>query len=102
MEAPGSRWNRQLKRLKGGVYYRRWARATRPSSNKFVDYVSGDIGKSEITAAVMIREPSVIIAKRVQNGRVKFVNVDRLVAHFEAEIVSGAVDQTSFNASAGH
>src|SRR5262245_21886124 len=74
----------------------------RPSSNKFVDYVSGDIGKSEITAAVMIREPGVVNAKQVQNGRVQVVNVDRLVGHLEAEIVSRAVDQTSFNASAGH
>src|SRR5262245_49900461 len=43
----------------------------RPSSNKFVDYVSGDIGKSEITAAVMIREPGVVNAKQVENGHVQ-------------------------------
>src|SRR5262245_19230720 len=67
-----------------------------------MDYVSGDIGQAEISAAVMVSEPGMVNAQQVQNGRMQVVNVDRFVDHLESEIVGSAVDHPSFDASAGH
>ena len=67
------------------------------SGDDFLNQLAMNVGQPVIAAAVTIRQPLVVEPHLVQNGRVKIVDVDRLLDRFEAEIVGRAVDMPALN-----
>src|SRR5258706_15366684 len=70
--------------------------------DEVVDYVPGDVGQAEISTAVMVSEFGVVNPQQMQNRCVQVVHVHRFLSHLEAEIIGGAVDESAFDAAAGH
>ena len=64
--------------------------------------MSLDIGKSKIATGVAISELLVVEAEKMENGSVEVVDVDFVLDGSKAELVSGAVDVTAFDAPACH
>src|SRR6266480_2667763 len=71
-------------------------------SNEVVNYIPGDVGQAEVSTTVMVGEFGVVNAQEVQNGCVQVVYMNRFVNDLEAEIIGGAVDESAFDAAAGH
>ena len=47
----------------------------RSSGDDFFDHVTGDVGQSLVSPVVPVREPRVIDAQEVEDGRVKIVDM---------------------------
>ena len=67
-------------------------------SDQIVQDLAGDIGQTEITAAIAIRQLSMLDAEQIENRRVNIVYVNGLIDGLEAEIVGGAVNGPPFTA----
>src|ERR1035438_1604840 len=63
---------------------------------------SGDVGETEITAGITIRQLGVIKAELMQQCRVKVVHVYLILGRCETKLVSGTVHVPGLEASACH
>ena len=65
------------------------------------DDLAGNVSQSKVAAVVKVREPLVIQAKQVQDGRVKIVGVNRIDHGLEGNLISGPVRVTGLHAGPG-
>src|SRR5215471_8113337 len=66
-----------------------------------VQDVAGNVGETEIAAAVTIGKFLVVDSQQIQNRRVNIVNMSGFFDGFEAELVSSAVNHPALDRAAG-
>ena len=71
-------------------------------SNDVVDNFSMHIGQTEVASRVAIGELFVLNAELVKDGGVEVVDVDSVFDGVYAELIGGAIHETSFDTSASH
>ena len=61
-----------------------------------------DVRQAKIPTRIVERQALVVEAHQVQNRRVKVVHVHAILDRLETELVSSAIDRTTFDAPTGH
>src|SRR4051812_13016891 len=72
------------------------------SREYLIDYPARDIGQSEISSHVPVRETSVIEAQTMQYGSLQIVNMNGIFYDFQAEIVRPSNYLPSLHSTARH
>ena len=57
-----------------------------------MDHIAVNIGQSEVSSSVTIRELFVVEAHQAQHGGMQIVNMHRVFDGFEAELVGGSMN----------
>jgi hypothetical protein len=66
-------------------------RFTPPTSRQDIfDHVTMDVGQTEVAALKPVSQPGVVDPQKVEHGRLKIVDVDRVAGDVVAEVTAGA------------